>query len=125
MNLSPRHGSSTIPDLGGKYSAELTEDAIMRAIEQDRFDTLKSLSPLEAIRAWVSETIGPGDRSALALAIQRDRRIELDDDEIAYLVQDGIECGLDARSVLERLLSAGDGVQARSDASSSSSPSRL
>jgi len=85
----------------------------MRAIEQDRYDTLKSLSPLEAIRAWLSETIGPGDRSALALAIQRDRRIELDDDEIAYVVQDGIECGLDARTVLERLLSAADGVQTR------------
>lgn len=83
----------------------------MRAIEQDRYDTLKSLSPLEAIRAWLSETIGPGDRSALALAIQRDRRIELDDDEIAYLVRDGIECGLDARTVLDRLLSAGDAVQ--------------
>lgn len=85
----------------------------MHIIEQDRINALKALSPLEAIRAWLSETVGPGDRSALSLAIQRDRRIELDDDEIAYLVQDGIECGLDARAVLERLLSAGDGVQAR------------
>jgi hypothetical protein len=92
------------------------EDAIMCTTKQDRHDTLKSLSPLEAIRAWLSETIGPGDRSALALAIQRDRRIELDDDEIAYLVQDGIECGLDARTVLERLLTAGDGVQPRHSA---------
>lgn len=83
----------------------------MNAIEQDRLNALKALSPLEAIRAWLGETVGPGDRSALAVAIQRDRRIELDDDEIAYLVQDGIESGLDARAVLERLLSAGDGVQ--------------
>jgi hypothetical protein len=43
--------------------------------------------------------------------IQRDRRIQLDDDEIAYLVQDGIDYGLDARAVLDRLLNAGDGVQ--------------
>jgi len=85
----------------------------MHAIEQDRINALKALSPLEAIRAWLGETVGPGDRSALALAIQRDRRIELDDDEIAYLVQDGIESGLDARAVLERLLNAGDGVQSR------------
>jgi len=88
----------------------------MHTIEQDRINALKALSPLEAIRAWLGETVGPGDRSALALAIQRDRRIELDDDEIAYLVQDGIECGLDARAVLERLLCAGDGVQVRNPA---------
>jgi hypothetical protein len=31
-------------------------------------------------------------------------------------VEDGIECGLDARAVLERLLTAGDGVQPRGDA---------
>ncbi|MFM8497383.1 MAG: hypothetical protein ACKOEM_17960 [Planctomycetia bacterium] len=86
----------------------------MDTVEQDRLNTLKSLAPLEAIRAWLGETVGPGDRTALAIAIQRDRRIELDDDEIAYLVEDGIECGLDARAVLERLLSAGDGVQSRS-----------
>jgi len=85
----------------------------MPATNQDRINTLKTLAPLEAIRAWLGDSIGPGDRSALAVAIQRDRRIELDDDEIAYLVQDGIECGLDARGVFERLLSAGDGVLAQ------------
>ena len=83
----------------------------MHTVDRDRFNTLKNLSPLEAIRAWLSDTVGPGDRSALAIAIQRDRRIELDDDEIAYLVQDGIEYGLDARAVLERLVNAADGFQ--------------
>lgn len=90
----------------------------MTTIEQERLNTLKSLAPLEAIRAWLGATVGPGDRSALAIAIQRDRRIELDDDEIAYLVEDGIESGLDARAVLERLLTAGDGVQPRASARS-------
>ncbi|NBW97450.1 MAG: hypothetical protein EBR28_12165 [Planctomycetia bacterium] len=85
----------------------------MTTAERVRLETLKSLSPLEAIRAWLGDTIGPGDRSALAVAIQRDRRIELDDDEIAYLVEDGIECGLEARAVLERLLTAGEGFQPR------------
>jgi hypothetical protein len=83
----------------------------MHTTEQDRINTLKALAPLEAIRAWLSESVGPGDRSALAVAIQRDRRIELDDDEIAYLVQDGMECGLDARGVFERLLCAGEGAK--------------
>lgn len=73
--------------------------------------TLKTLSPLEAVRAWLGDTVGQCDRSALSLAIQRDRRIELDDDEIAYLVEDGIESGLDARAVLERLLTASGGGQ--------------
>lgn len=74
-------------------------------------DTLKTLTPLEAIRTWIGDPAAARDRAALAGAIQRDRRIELDDDEIAYLVEDGIETGLDARAVLERLLTASDGVQ--------------
>ena len=88
----------------------------MNAAQQERLDSLKTLSPLEAIRAWLSDTVAPGDRSALAVAIQKDRRIELDDDEIAYLIQDAVEEGIDARTVLERLLSAGDGLQPRSSA---------
>ena len=61
-------------------------------------DTLKTLTPLEAIRTWIGDPAAARDRAALAGAIQRDRRIELDDDEIAYLVEDGIETGLDARA---------------------------
>lgn len=85
----------------------------MDLVEQERQRTFKTLSPLEAIHAWLSEAVGPGDRSALSLAIQRDRRIELDDDEITYLVENSIESGLDARAVLERLVSAGDGLHTR------------
>lgn len=83
----------------------------MHTIDNERLCTLKSLSPLEAIHTWLGKTVGPGDRSSLSSAIQRDRRIELDDDEIAYLVEDGIESGLDARAVLERLLTASGGGQ--------------
>lgn len=79
--------------------------------DHNRIETLKTLAPLEAIRAWLGDAVSPSDRSALAFAIQRDRRIELDDDEITYLVEDGLDCGLDARAVLERLLSAADGFQ--------------
>ena len=78
---------------------------------QDQSSGLEPLSPLEAIRAWIGGAVGQCDRSALSSAIQRDRRIELDDDEIAYLVEDGIESGLDARAVLERLLTASGGGQ--------------
>ncbi len=84
----------------------------MASNEEHGIIALKTLSPLEAVRAWLGDTVGQCDRSALSLAIQRDRRIELDDDEIAYLVEDGIESGLDARAVLERLLTASGGGQA-------------
>ena len=90
----------------------------MDAAQQEHLETLKTLSPLEAIHAWLADTVAPGDRSALAVAIQKDRRIELDDDEIAYLLEDAVEEGIDARTVLERLLSAGDGLQLRSSAHS-------
>ena len=83
----------------------------MSMMGQDQASAIKALSPLEAIRAWIGDEAGQCDRSALSSAIQRDRRIELDDDEISYLVEDGIEGGLDARAVLERLLTASGGGQ--------------
>jgi hypothetical protein len=46
-------------------------------------------------------------------AIQRDRRIELDDDEIAYVIETAIEDGIDATTAFDRLLTAGDGFQVR------------
>jgi hypothetical protein len=80
--------------------------------EKDRIDSLKSLSPLEAIRAWLCDRCTHGERGYLVAAIQRDRRIELDDDEIAYVISGAIDEGIDAASVFDRLLSAGDAVQA-------------
>lgn len=77
----------------------------------DRSDVLKTLSPLQAIQTWLGEHYGHGERASLVAAIQRDRRIELDDDEIAYVIQDAIHHGIDAAAVLDRLLNAGDGYQ--------------
>lgn len=77
----------------------------------DRIQGLKTLSPLQAIEMWLSEHCGHGERASLVAAIQRDRRIALDDDEIAYVIQDAIHHGIDAAAVLDRLLNAGDGYQ--------------
>ena len=77
----------------------------------DRIDELKTLSPLQAIQTWLRERCGHGERASLVAAIQRDRRIELDDDEIAYVIQDAIHHGIDAAAVFDRLLNAGDGYQ--------------
>lgn len=81
--------------------------------EKDRFDSLKALSPLDAIRAWLCDNCTHGERGYLVAAIQRDRRIELDDDEIAYVIESAIEDGIDASTALDRLLTAGDGFQVR------------
>ena len=83
----------------------------MATQEHDRLDSLKALSPLQAVQAWLRDDCGHGERNYLITAIQRDRRIELDDDEIAYVIQDAIHSGIDAPAVFERLLTAGDGFQ--------------
>ena len=84
----------------------------MRTEEHDRLDRLKFLSPLQAIQAWLRDDCGHGERTYLVTAIQRDRRIELDDDEIAYVIHDAMQSGIDAPTVFDRLLAAGDGFQA-------------
>lgn len=83
----------------------------MATQEHDRLDSLKALSPLQAVQAWLRDDCGHGERNYLITAIQRDRRIELDDDEIAYVIQDAMHSGIDAPTVFERLLTAGDGFQ--------------
>ena len=84
----------------------------MRTQEHDRLDRLKLLSPLQAIQAWLRDDCGHGERTYLVTAIQRDRRIELDDDEIAYVIDDAMQSSIDAPAVFDRLLTAGDGFQA-------------
>ncbi|MFM8890233.1 MAG: hypothetical protein ACKOTB_01190 [Planctomycetia bacterium] len=75
-------------------------------------DTLRNLSPLEAIQALLCEHLGHGEERYLVAAIMRDRRIELDDDEVSYMIQDARRQGVEATAVLDRLLALGDGVQA-------------
>lgn len=84
----------------------------MATQKHDHLDRLKSLSPLQAVQAWLREDFGHGERNYLITAIQRDRRIELDDDEIAYVIHDAMQSGVDAPTVFDRLLTAGDGFQA-------------
>lgn len=85
----------------------------MATKEQNRLATLQTLSPLQAIQTWLCDNFDHGERGYLVAAIQRDRRIELDDDEIAYVIHDALEDGSDAAAVFDRLLNAGDGFQTR------------
>lgn len=62
------------------------------------------LEPLEAIRIWLSGLFALEDEVGLITAIQRDRRIDLDDDEIAYVLADAARDGMAAEKALECLL---------------------
>ena len=84
----------------------------MTTQEQNRVESFKSLSALQAIEAWLCDDCRHGERNYLLTAIQRDRRIELDDDEIAYVIEHAIENGIDAPTVFDRLLTVGEGFQA-------------
>lgn len=79
--------------------------------ESGQVDALRNLSPLQAIQALLGERQGHGEERYLVAAIMRDRRIELDDDEISYMIHDARRQGTEAAAVLDRLLALGDGVQ--------------
>lgn len=78
----------------------------------EHVDALKNLTPLEAIQTLLCDRLGHGEERYLVAAIMRDRRIELDDDEVSYMIQDARRNGVEATAVLDRLLALGDGVQA-------------
>lgn len=48
----------------------------------ERHARLVQLSPLDAVRAWLTGDWGPDDEPALCAAIRRDPGVDLDDDEI-------------------------------------------
>jgi len=83
----------------------------MTTQEQNRVESFKSLSALQAIEAWLCDDCRHGERNYLITAIQRDRRIELDDDEIAYVIQNAMENGIDAPTVFDHLLTVGEGFK--------------
>jgi hypothetical protein len=83
----------------------------MTTQEQNRVESFKSLSALQAIEAWLCDDCRHGERNYLITAIQRDRRIELDDDEIVYVIQNAMENGIDAPTVFDHLLTVGEGFK--------------
>jgi hypothetical protein len=68
------------------------------------------LETLGAIRIWLSGLYELGDEAGLITAIQRDRRIDLDDDEIAYVLADAARDGMAAEMTLDRLLQTAAGA---------------
>ena len=70
---------------------------------QERFEALRALTPIDAVQAWLDGDFGIGDEPALIAAIREDPRVSLSDDDIIDAVCDAIHDGLDAQACLERL----------------------
>jgi hypothetical protein len=70
---------------------------------KERFERLRALAPIEAVRAWLDGDFGIGDEPALIAAIRKDTRVSLSDDDIIGVVGDAMDEGLDAPACLERL----------------------
>jgi hypothetical protein len=50
--------------------------------DRDRFERLRALQPIDAVRAFLEGEFGIGDEPAIIEAIQRDPRVPLSDDEV-------------------------------------------
>ncbi len=80
----------------------------MKPVNQERFEHLRSLAPLEAIQAMLEGDFGIGDQSAIAEAIRKDTRIELSDEAIIdFLRQALLEEHCNAQKCLDELLRRG------------------
>ena len=68
---------------------------------QNRFEKLRTLSPIEAVRAWLDGDFGFGEEAALIAAIRKDTRITRSDDGIIDFMADALmEEGTDAQECL-------------------------
>ena len=70
---------------------------------RERFDRLRALAPIDAVRAWLDGDFGIGDEPALLVAIRRDTRVAGSDDDITDAICDAMDDGVDAAACLERL----------------------
>ena len=72
--------------------------------DYNRFESLRTLSPVNAVKAWLDGDFGFGEETALIEAIRKDSRITRTDDEIIDFMADALmgETG-DARQCLDRL----------------------
>ena len=71
---------------------------------QNRFEKLRTLSPVEAVKAWLDGDFGVDDEAALISAIRKDSRITRSDDEIIDFMADALmEENAEAQKCLECL----------------------
>jgi len=70
---------------------------------KERFERLRALTPIDAVRAWLDGDFGIDDEPAMLAAIRRDARVAGSDDDITDAICDAMDEGLDASACLERL----------------------
>ena len=74
-------------------------------MDKQRFERLRSLSPVEAARAWLDGDFGMDEEPALIEAIRKDTRIKLSDDAIIDFFVEAMEGDWDAQHCLDELAS--------------------
>lgn len=79
--------------------------------DKARYERLRQLTPVEAVRAWIAGSFGIGDESALVEAIRKDRRVTLSESKISGRMIEWMEAAeegelnpeTDAADCLEKL----------------------
>lgn len=72
--------------------------------DNNRFQALRNLTPVEAVKAWLEGDFGMGDEAALIHAIRQDSRIKGSDNAIIDFMADAmLEETIDAQECLDRL----------------------
>jgi len=75
--------------------------------DKQRFETLRGLTPVDAVQAWLAGDFGIADEQALIEAIRKDSRVSLSDNDIQNTVCDAMDEGLNAEACLSRLAGSG------------------
>ena len=70
---------------------------------KERFERLRALTPIDAVRAWLDGDFGIGDEPAMLDAIRRDMRVGGSDNDITDTICEAMDDDLDASACLERL----------------------
>jgi hypothetical protein len=71
---------------------------------EERFERLRKLTPIEATRSWLEGDFGLNDEPATMEALRKDKRITISDDKIIDLFAEVMmEEDVDAQEFLERL----------------------
>jgi hypothetical protein len=91
--------------LPGFCRGEISENFAMSVPPQDRarFERLRALTPLDAVRAFLEGDFGLGDEPAIIEAIQRDSRVSLSDDEVMESLCEAMDEEEAPEACLERM----------------------
>ncbi len=63
----------------------------MPPMNKERYEALRKLSPLEAVKAWLDGAFAIGDEPAMLVAIRKDPAISLKDREIENVIIDAMD----------------------------------